>query len=355
MTSNMGTVEVLRPTPIVEDVSIGTAAELTATTKKKSTFSSTTASATFSVLTCARNGLLSLFIVFLGFLFLMRIYNVHRHNHRYYHQMFVYSIAVIECILVTVHWVYMHMIQVEAIVQYLRLVQLLVICHFYLSRATRLLRWERSKIFLLIAMGLFFMYFTSIVIVTIVAASTRQTTTLMSCRDPFWLFLSIAECVLVQMFLISGFYITKRMNQVVTLESSRRSQIFDLWSIICAFEVASIASLVYNIVMLTEANGSNCSDVYNSNELIYSVVYIFLMIFTIFIPLLTLLLVFHPIDRETDENRPLLPSRSVFQPAFLSRADHQRIYRVGRRVSYSESSIQAPPQPSGQYRQSLIS
>lgn len=54
MTSNMGTVEVLRPTPIVEDVSIGTAAELTATTKEEVNVLEYDCFCNFSVLTCAR-------------------------------------------------------------------------------------------------------------------------------------------------------------------------------------------------------------------------------------------------------------------------------------------------------------
>lgn len=307
----------------------------------------------FSLLTCARNGVLSLFIVFLGFLFLLRVFNVHRLGQRYYHQMVVYYIAIVECILVTVHWVYMHMIQVEAIVQYLRLVQLLIICHFYLSRATRLLRWEQSKIILLSSLGLFFSYFTAVVIAAIVSASKQNQTTLFSCFDPYWVLLSLAECVLVQLFLLCGVYITKKMNQVVTLESRRRTQIMDLWSIIIAFEAASVASVVYDVFMFTKMHDTTtCSDKYNSSEVVYSIVYTFLMIFTIFIPLLTLLLVFHPIDRETDEERPILPRRSVFRPSFssLQNAPHGRLHRLGRRVSDSESSIQVVTRTSHQYR-----
>lgn len=47
--------------------------------------------------------------------------------------------------------------------------------------------------------------------------------------EPYWVALSAAELALVQLFMIAGFYITKRLNEISTLDSIRRAQKRDLW------------------------------------------------------------------------------------------------------------------------------
>lgn len=47
--------------------------------------------------------------------------------------------------------------------------------------------------------------------------------------EPYWLELSGAEFATVQLFMVAGFYITRRLNEISTLDSVRWSQKRDLW------------------------------------------------------------------------------------------------------------------------------
>ena len=47
--------------------------------------------------------------------------------------------------------------------------------------------------------------------------------------EPYWLALSSAEFALVQLFMLAGVYITRRLNEISTLDSVRRAQKRDLW------------------------------------------------------------------------------------------------------------------------------
>jgi len=49
------------------------------------------------------------------------------------------------------------------------------------------------------------------------------------CVEPYWLALSSVEFLLVQLFMVSGIYITRRLNEISTLDSLRRAQKRDLW------------------------------------------------------------------------------------------------------------------------------
>ncbi len=47
--------------------------------------------------------------------------------------------------------------------------------------------------------------------------------------EPYWLLLSSAEFVLVQLFVVAGFYITRRINQIIGFDCERTKQKCHLW------------------------------------------------------------------------------------------------------------------------------
>ena len=63
--------------------------------------------------------------------------------------------------------------------------------------------------------------------------------------------LSSADFIGVQLFLIAGVYITRKINEVSTLECVKKTQKRNLWSIIFAFEVSAITGLVYDVTIRT--------------------------------------------------------------------------------------------------------
>ena len=54
-------------------------------------------------------------------------------------------------------------------------------------------------------------------------------TTAFPFAEPYWLALSATEFALVQLFVVAGVYITRRLNQISGLDCVRRAQKRDLW------------------------------------------------------------------------------------------------------------------------------
>ncbi|XP_033115039.1 uncharacterized protein LOC117115371 isoform X2 [Anneissia japonica] len=263
----------------------------------------------FSPLACARNGILSFICSILCLLCIVKVIRLCHSGKVFCHQVLIFTCAALECIIITVHWVYIHYTQLEFAAQFLKLTQLVAICHFYLSRSLRLLKREDLNTRLLIPLCLAFqLYFTTVTVIGIKDAKPTKT----ECNDPYWLMLSTVELVLVQVFLLSGIYITMKLNEVTTLESARRAQKRDLWCIIIVFEMSTTATVIFDSYMkagfVNQDEGGSCSGNFNHNQVSYSIVYLFVMIFKLVIPILALLIVFHPVQRINNPEGSLICS-----------------------------------------------
>ncbi|XP_022111225.1 uncharacterized protein LOC110990499 [Acanthaster planci] len=285
----------------------------------------------FDVIACTRNGILSLFAGILTILCIYKIVRLHQAPQQYYHQLLVFYCATVECLIVIVHWVYIHYPQLELAAEYMKMLQLLIVCHFYLSRSVRLLRRDHLSMKLVLpALIAFFAYFSVVAVIAIVMS--KDTT--MECFDPYWVMMSAVEFFLTQLFLLAGILITKKMNEVTTLESARRQQKRNLWSIIIAFELSSLTTMLFDAVMLIlNPQNASCADIYNRSQIVYSITYLFLMLFKIVVPIVTLLAVFHPVSRYTDSNQEdFLTSDTqygAFQARFASPGSYRRLYQPG--------------------------
>ncbi|XP_038047822.1 uncharacterized protein LOC119721938 [Patiria miniata] len=285
----------------------------------------------FDAIACTRNGILSLFAGVLTILCIYKIVRLHQAYEQYYHQLLVFYCATAECLIVIVHWVYIHYPQMELAAEYMKMLQLLIVCHFYLSRSVRLLRRDYLGMKLVLPVLVFFFAYFSAVAVTAIAVSKD---TNMECFDPYWVMMSAAECFLTQLFLLAGILITKKMNEVTTLESARWQQKRNLWSIIIAFELSSLTTMLFDIVNLgLDPWNDSCADIYNRNQVVYSIIYLFLMLFKIVVPIVTLLAVFHPVSRHSNGNQDeFLTSDTqygAFQPRFTSLGSYRRLYQPG--------------------------
>lgn len=72
---------------------------------------------------------------------------------------------------------------------------------------------------------------------------------MMSVSEPYWLMLSSADFLGVQAFLIAGIYITRKINEISTLECVKKNQKKNLWSAIFAFEVSAIVGLAFDVTV----------------------------------------------------------------------------------------------------------
>lgn len=152
----------------------------------------------------------------------------------------------------------------------LKVLQLVTLCHFHWVQAFRILHREtiaRTVWFPL--MGIFSTYVVAVAAIGILDVGPSWTeclsnkifycSTVMYLKlisqyffditEPYWVMLSAADFLGVQLFLIAGIYITRKINEVSTLECVKKTQKRNLWAVIFAFEVSAITGLVYDVTI----------------------------------------------------------------------------------------------------------
>ena len=128
----------------------------------------------------------------------------------------------------------------------LKVLQLVTLCHFHWVQAWRILHRETvAKRIWFPLMGLLSTYVIAVASMGIIDAGPSWT----ECFKPYWMMLSAADFLGVQLFLIAGIYITQKINQVATLECVKKTQKRNLWAIIAAFELSAIVSLSYDLTV----------------------------------------------------------------------------------------------------------
>ncbi|KAI0224258.1 hypothetical protein LSAT2_024725 [Lamellibrachia satsuma] len=183
----------------------------------------------FDTIACARNGVISGLVIITAVLCFVRAFHLHLTRHPVLHQYIIFYCATLECILCAVHWLLGHHAQFDFVMQYLKLVQFLLVSHLYWTMATRVLRKEALTHRLLLLLFLVsLIYFTVVASLGIIHIQPSW----IECLQPYWLALSSVEFLLVQLFMVSGVYITRRLNEISTLDSLRRAQKRDLWILI---------------------------------------------------------------------------------------------------------------------------
>lgn len=152
----------------------------------------------------------------------------------------------------------------------LKVLQLVTLCHFHWIQAFRILHREtiaRTVWFPL--MGVFSTYIVAVAAIGILDVGPSWTECLSKYLtsiiywtyrhfiltfqivivEPYWVMLSAADFLGVQLFLIAGIYITRKINEVSTLECVKKTQKRNLWAVIFAFEVSAITGLVYDVTI----------------------------------------------------------------------------------------------------------
>lgn len=161
---------------------------------------------------------------------------------------------------------------------------------------------------------------------------------MLSFPEPYWVMLSAADFAGVQLFLIAGFYITRKINEVSTLECVKKTQKRNLWAVIFAFEVSAITGLVYDVtikmgksfsihILETQITGCTisysvivgneevgCSGIFAHTQLIYSPVFFMFMIFKFCLPIWSLLAVLEPLPTGISYSEILATSHSGVIP-----------------------------------------
>lgn len=261
----------------------------------------------FMLAACIRSSILTFLAVITALLCIMKIIKLHSRHHPAWHQYVIFYTAALECVIGGVHWVIVAYAQMDFVLQYLKLIQFLVMCHYYWTLATRALRRERlTKWVLLPLLVCVCIYFTVIAILGIVNVKAP----VIECLEPYWLELSAAEFVTVQLFAIAGFYITKRLNEISTLDSVRWSQKRDLWCIVVVFEISAFVGFLYDVLLqILGDTDTGCSHIFKDKQELYSTIFFVFMIMKLLLPIWVMLFVFQPAVPIQD-NDDLIPALS---------------------------------------------
>ncbi|KAH3728034.1 hypothetical protein DPMN_053980 [Dreissena polymorpha] len=117
----------------------------------------------FNTIACLRGSLLGVLALITGILCVLKLLKLHRAHHQNWHQFFIFYCATVECVIGVVHFVMNTYVQIDFGLQWLKLSQFLVMCHFYWLLATRALRREAwTKRFLLPFLVIASLYFTTV-------------------------------------------------------------------------------------------------------------------------------------------------------------------------------------------------
>lgn len=270
----------------------------------------------YNVTSCVRDSVLSSLAIITAFICAFKLYKLFHNRHSLINQYIIFLCALLESILCAINWVYLWKYAVVYVLEFLKIVQCVVVCRFYCSLAAQIYRKDRLARFILPAAVAF--------VVAVFAICVSGCVTMKSegvdCLAIQWILLSMAELLNAQFFLISGIFVTKKLNDVRTLDDMRNAKKRELWGSITVFEVTSIASVTHDV--LFKALGDNgCQGILATSASGFTAVYIAFKITRWLLPIWAMAALFHIEDNTiSDESLASLIATTPtgFKSSFLT-------------------------------------
>ncbi|XP_015912070.2 uncharacterized protein [Parasteatoda tepidariorum] len=242
---------------------------------------------------CVRNSLLTSIGLMLGFFCILRITKLHILRHPQIHQFLVFYLASLEIICLIVKWMVLESwYQLELAASFLKMVQFIILCHFHWSLALRILHHQSlvNRVIMPLLTGFLCFYSCFTVLGLMTHFSTWD-----ECLAPHWILLSFLEFLGIQLYVVAGINITKKINSVSAMDSFKWEQKRDLWSVILTYEVSSVVTVVYYSTLQGLGDLEiGCSGIFAHAQNIYSPVYAVVMVLIYLGPIWIMLFVFYP-------------------------------------------------------------
>lgn len=264
---------------------------------------------TFNTASCVRDSCLTILAVITCLVCAVKLYKLHSHRHSLLNQYVIFYSGIVECILCGINWLYLAITALHLITQFIKVAcQFLVVTKFHCCLAAKMMGFEDSfKRYSNKVVGAVFFIILIIVIVGLATMKNEYK----ECAEPEWLLLSSTEILVVQVFMVSGIYITRELNNVRMLADNRTAQKRDLWGIIFIFEVSALISLAHDIVMRVTGPKNNCQGIFLSNKAGYTAVYITVNITRWLLPLWTMAAIFDTENNEFSQDDYVVPVFAV--------------------------------------------
>lgn len=263
----------------------------------------------FSTTSCVRDTSLTILAIITCIVCVVRLHKLHSHRHSLPNQYIVFYSGIVECFLCGFNWFYLAVTAVYFLTQFIKVAcQLLVVTNFHCHLAARMMRVEdRFKRY---SNKLVAAVFITLAVFAIVGLATMKNE-YRECTEPEWLLLSSAEILVAQVFLMSGIFITRELNNVRMLEDNRTAQKRDLWGIIFIFELSALVSLVHDLVMRITGPKNNCQGVLLSSKAGYTAVYITVNIIRWLLPIWAMAAIFDTENNQCSQDDYIAPVFAV--------------------------------------------
>lgn len=250
----------------------------------------------YDSMACGRISILVLLSAITFFLILLKIIKYHRYRHLQMHHYAIFYVSAIQCCFCGASYLFgVRYPQLDFATNFLKLFQFILICHLHWSLAAR--SRHRDDIVQHVVnpvLCLYTLYCTTVVLMGMVDINGTWT----ECFRPYWLMLSSADFIAVQLFAVVALYLTHNSRQMAIsalMLPSTSSQTRDLWLVTAVYELSATVSIVLDAGMtLMGREESGCSGIYDHVQLYYSSATIVVTILKFFVPTWTLLCVFQP-------------------------------------------------------------
>jgi len=250
----------------------------------------------YETIACVRSTLLVVLTAVTGLMCARRVISLHLSSHPNYYQYAIFYLAVIQCITGTVEWVLGWTLQASLLCLYLRCLELVIICHFYLTLYCRITHRSNGLSIRLFAavLAIFLTYFTSFMTLGFAFSDSSWS----DCYANYWLFLSGGQLILIQLLAASALLVMHHVKAVQT--TFKKNQRRGVWLLIASFEMSAIAGISYDFTLwalATEEQG--CSGIFLHKQTIYSPVRVTYEVLTSLLPLWTMLYVFQTVKHKS--------------------------------------------------------
>ncbi|XP_012279644.1 uncharacterized protein LOC105699332 [Orussus abietinus] len=250
----------------------------------------------YNGIACGRVTILILLGTITFVLVATKIIKYHGHKHSQMHHYTIFYVSAVQCIICAAGFVLgTKYPQINFGANFFKLLQFILICHLHWSVAAR--SRHRDDIVQHVVnpiLCLYTLYCTTVVLMGMVDVTGTWT----ECLRPYWLMLSGADFISVQLFAIVALFLTHGNNHPAIsalMLPATSSQARDLWLVTAVYEVSAAISIVFDAVMsLVGKEETGCSAIYNHDQLYYSSMIIVVTTLKYFLPTWTLLGVFQP-------------------------------------------------------------
>lgn len=263
---------------------------------------------TYDTLACARSSLLTTAAAITLIFVILKIVKYHVYRHQQIHHYAIFYVSALECLVCgTSFMAGSRLAQLDFAASFLKLLQFALVCHLHWSLAARALRRDDLLQHLVNpVLCLYVLYCTTVALMGMVDVTDSWT----QCMRPYWLMLSSADFVIVQVFIASAIYIHHRIEGISTLACFKSSEKRDLWSVVIVYDISAIITVVFDAVMrFVGSEEDGCSALFGHTQVFYSTVLSVFVIAKFLLPVWTVLYMLHPTEGDTHISEVALASR----------------------------------------------